>query len=141
MIDAIVWLAAPLPDPAKPSEEKRFHAIEAYVRGGGHLIVCQPAQRDATASIADLLPVEVDGVAPRADLEPLKSMAVEPLRKQESQESSDNTDNRPKFNALPEDSASSSRVPSEDWTLPTGPFMFAHATPKAGAVVDSLQIK
>ncbi len=144
MIDAIVWLAAPLPDPAKPSEEKRFHAIQAFVRGGGHLVICQPAQRDATASVADMLPVDVDGVAPRPDLGPLKRIAVDKLQELEKDESSDSQDERktprPKFNQLPEDTATT-RNPSEDWTLPIGPFMFAHATAKPGAVVDEMKIR
>ena len=124
MVDAIVWLAAPVPDPAKPSDEKRFRAIESYVRGGGHLVVCQPAQRDATLPLADLLPVEVKEVAPRADLEPLKTLATEHLQQTTAAQ-----------DLLEDPFSSGKRRRRDDWSLiPQGQYMFARATPKPGAI-------
>lgn len=139
MIDGIVWLAAPLPDPAKPADEKRYHAIQAYVRGGGHLVVCQPARRDDTLSVAEMLPVEVVEIAPRPDLEPLKTIATERQKRMEEAERS-STPLRSNFNALPEDEVTTKRR-SEDWLIPQGPFMFARATPKPGAIVEEDKLK
>lgn len=127
MVDAIVWLAAPLPDPSKPSDEKRYNAIQSYVRGGGHLVVCQPAQRDATASVAELLPVEVKEVAPRDNLEPLRGLATAQR---------DRWDQALRREAEAGDPFSGTNRRRDDWALPQGPFMFARAVPKPGAVVE-----
>ncbi len=128
MVDAVVYLGATVPDPAKASDEKRFRALQNYVRGGGHLVVCQPAQRDTTAPLADLLPVEVKEIAPRTDLEPLKTLATEKYQQQLRAAQSDQIDTG--FNG------EGQRRRREDWSLVQGPFMFARAEPKPGAVVE-----
>ncbi len=128
MVDAIVWLAAPVPDPAKPSDEKRHRAIDSWVRAGGHLVICQPAQRDATAPMADILPVVVKEVAPRTDLEPLKTIATEKLAAV--------TQQQPTLEEQIEDPFNPGRKRRrDDWALlPKAQYMFARATPKPGAV-------
>src|SRR5437667_4345843 len=67
-VDAIVWLSASAPDPAKATDEKRYHAIRQWVRGGGHLVICQPPQREATVNFDDIMPVKVTAVSPKNDL-------------------------------------------------------------------------
>lgn len=122
MVDAIVWLNAPPPDPAKAADEKRHYALREFVRGGGHLVICQPAQRDANEAFADLLPVEVKEIAPRDNLQPLRRLA---------------TDQRPQ---LPPDAfADEPRGPLiDDWDLPKPPFMFARGTLKKGAIAEEM---
>ena len=122
MVDAIVWLNAPPPDPARAADEKRHHALREFVRGGGHLVVCQPAQRDANEAFADLLPVQVQEVAPRDTLQPLRRLA-------------NPTGKRP---APPADEfADEPRGPMiDDWDIPKPPFMFARAELKKGAIAD-----
>src|SRR5205814_6650432 len=67
---------APVPKPTKPAYEKRFKAIQEFVRSGGHLVICQPPQRDATATFGDMLPVSIIQIASRNDAEPLRSWAI-----------------------------------------------------------------
>ena len=122
MVDAIVWLNAPAPDPAKAAEEKRYHALREWVRDGGHLVICQPPQRDATANFDDLLPVEVKEIAPRDNLEPLRTIATSKLPPRGT---------RDEFGAL--------RGPAlDDWELPKPPFSFARAQLKKGARADEM---
>src|SRR5205823_13812361 len=72
-VDAILWLKADALDPSKPGDEKRYHAIQEYVRQGGKLIICQPGQRDAAKPWGDLLPVDVENVLDRGDPAPVSS--------------------------------------------------------------------
>ena len=127
-IDGLVWLAAPAPDSAKPAEERRYHAIREYVRSGGHLVVCQPAQREATAEWDDLLPVTVKEVAPRGTLEPLRTLARADLRAE---------DLRKKEGAAQNVYQEETKGPGiNDWDRPQGPFMFARAELKPHAIAD-----
>ena len=122
MVDAIVWLNAPPPDPAKAADEKRYHALREWVRSGGHLVVCQPPQRDATDSFKDLLPVDVKAIAPRDNLQPLRRIATE---KRPQRQRDDNTD-EPRGPLI------------DDWDMPKPPFMFARADLKKGGVADEV---
>ena len=123
MVDAIVWLNAPPPDPALAADEKRYHALREYVRGGGHMVICQPAQRDANDTFRDLLPVDVQAIAPRDNLQPLRRIA---------------TAKRPPRGQR--DEFDEPRGPLvDDWDLFEGKkFMFARATLKKGAVADEM---
>ena len=141
MVDAIVWLAAPLPDPAKPSDEKRYHALQSYVRDGGHLVVCQPAQKEATAPIADMLPVDVQIVTTKPDLEPLKTLATERPAKIEDQQKKDAQSQQPQFQSRADDTTADPNHKRADWNLPVGPFMYAKATLKPGAVADDKMLR
>ncbi|MEA2711492.1 MAG: hypothetical protein QOF78_4093, partial [Phycisphaerales bacterium] len=121
MIDGIVWLNAPAPDAAKAAEEKRYRALREYVRSGGHMVICQPAQRDATVNFADILPVEVKEIAPRDNLQPLRRIATA------------------KRAVRQRDEFDETRGPLiDDWDLPKPPFMFARAALKKGAVAEEL---
>jgi hypothetical protein len=137
MIDGIVWLSAAVPDPRRPSDEKRFKAIQDYVRGGGHLVVCQPPQRDAVAPIADWLPVDVLSIDPKQDLEPLKSMATGHLQQQEQENRAEASRESVRGRAppVPEVNSDEPKKTRDSWRLPQGPFMFARAKAKPGAIV------
>lgn len=128
MVDAVVYLGASVPDPAKASDEKRFRALQNYVRAGGHLVVCQPAQRDTTAPLADLLPVDVREIAPKQDLEPLHTLATEKYQQQIRATQAEEIDTG--FNG------EGRRRRRDDWSLVQGPFMFARADAKPNAVVE-----
>jgi hypothetical protein len=137
MVDAIVWLDAPAPDPAKATEEKRYHALRQWVRAGGHLVVCQPPQREATANFDDLLPVTVNSIVSKADLEPLKTLATEKLKEQLDREKNlvpTAGDRTPFGQQNDEDGTRGPGV--SDWDGPHGPFMFARATLKPDAIAD-----
>src|SRR6185503_7534897 len=75
-VDGIVWLNATVPSPAVPTEEKRHRALQEYVRSGGRLVICQPPQREQTAAFGDMLPVTVNEIREKSDLEPLKKLAA-----------------------------------------------------------------
>jgi hypothetical protein len=126
-VDGIIWLNAPAPDPSKPADERRHHALREYVHDGGHLVICQPPQRDATAAFDDLMPVTVPAVAPRDNLEPLRTIATSkrPVY----------TPTTPTADSL-EDELRGPRV--DDWSLPRGPFMFARGVLKPGAIAEEM---
>ena len=123
MVDAIVWLNAPAPDPAKAAEEKRYYALREYVRSGGHMVICQPPTRDATANFQDMLPVEVKSIEPRDNLQPLRRLATE---KRPPRGKRDEYTDEPRGPML------------EDWDLPKPPFSFARGELKKGAVADEM---
>lgn len=74
MVDGIVWLASPAPDPKKPTEEPRYRAIEQYVKQGGMLVVCQGPELSQTKGFETLLPVTVTEMRDSASLDPLPTM-------------------------------------------------------------------
>jgi hypothetical protein len=74
-VDAILWLD-PSPDELTAGGDERLRALENWVRGGGHLVICQQTdQWQKTLGFADLLPVSVNGVRTKNDAEPLRSLA------------------------------------------------------------------
>jgi hypothetical protein len=137
-VDAIVWLNAPPPDRDKATDQKRYHALRQYVRGGGHLVICQPPQREATGTFDDLMPVTVKAIAPRDSLEPLKTIATEKLAKQQDREKAMSNSALPAVDENPEDRLGPPSV--VDWERPTPPFMYARGETKPGAIVEE-QIK
>lgn len=110
-VDGIVWLDS---DPADLDSggEHKLAAIQNYVRFGGHLVICQPAGNwQKILGFGDLLPVDVQGVSDKDNLEPLRSIA-QPREKNLNSSTAD-TRNRS-----------------------AGLFQFARAVAKPGAVVD-----
>jgi hypothetical protein len=111
-VDAIVWFDSDPADLDKGGEHK-LAALQDYVRFGGQLVICQPtADWQKVLGFSDLLPVVVQGVAEKKDLEPLRSMAYpnepDPIKRS-----------------------------VDSWNRPVGPFQFARATAKPGSVVES----
>ena len=110
-VDSIAWFDADPADLDRGGQHK-LQTLQDYVRFGGQLVICQPTTDwQKTLNFGALLPVTIESVQSKADLEPLRSMAVprepDPYR------------------------------PSADpWTRPVGPFVFARAEAKPGAVVD-----
>ena len=137
-VDGIVWLNANAPDPAKATDEKRFHALRQYVRGGGHLVVCQPPQREATVTFDDILPVTVKEVAPRENLEPLHTIATKRLNDQHDREANAPTGFQNRGNV--DDQGTTFGPGTGDWdrALERKPFMYARAEIKPGAIVEEL---
>src|SRR5207248_6426990 len=117
------WLSASVPDPAKATDEKRYHAIRQWVRGGGHLVICQPPQREATVNFDDIMPVKVTAVSPKADLDPLKRLATEKLIKQREQEK---RETGATIGLTEEEIKDQERGPGlTQWERNRGPYMFA----------------
>ncbi len=56
-VDAVVWLSGSADELDKFGAGRR-EALEEFVRQGGKLIVCQPAERQKIEALAGLLPVE-----------------------------------------------------------------------------------
>jgi hypothetical protein len=110
-VDGILWLDSDPADLDKGGQHK-LAALQDYVRYGGQLVISQPmTDWRKTANFGDLLPVVVDDVTTKNDLEPLRSMA------------------RPK--------EPDPITPTVDaWTRPVGPFQFARATAKPNTVVE-----
>lgn len=107
-VDTVVWFDA---DPAilQGDGGLRLRALEAWVRQGGHLVICQSPNWQPTLAFGDLLPVQLEGTATRADPEPLRSIALGSRR------------------AVPR---------AASWNGLPGPFRLALATPREGALVD-----
>jgi hypothetical protein len=117
-VDAVLWLDG---DPAEldAGGAHGLSALRDYVRYGGNLVVTQSTTAwQQTASFGDLLPVDVTGVAPKTDLEPLRSMAVAP-------------DTTP-YESLVAPNA----IATGSWTREHPPYLFARGTPRPGAVVE-----
>ncbi len=112
-IDAIVWLDA---DPAqlRAGGDEKARALESYVRRGGKLVICQPAEWQKMLAFEDLLPVTIQGVEERNDLMPLRAMA------------------QPPSSLLPEESIEQ----SDPFARLSPPFRFARAKTKSNAIVS-----
>jgi hypothetical protein len=111
-VDAVVWFDSDPADLDKGGEHK-LAALGDYVRFGGQLVISQPtADWQKVLGFSDLLPVVVQGVAEKGNLEPLRSMAhpseTEPIK-----------------------------AKADSWDQPVGPFLFARATAKPNSVVES----
>ncbi len=111
-VDSIVWLNSDPADLDKGGAHK-LQALQDYVKFGGQLVICQPTTDwQKSLGFGDLLPVTVQGVASKDNLEPLRGMA------------------KPQV-------ADIFRPRVDAWDRPSGPFQFARATAKPGAVVQS----
>lgn len=76
-VDILVWVDA---DPAKlkAGGDEKFKAVEQFVRRGGRLVISQPFEWQKILAFEDLLPVTIQGVEQKDDLEPLMSLAQPP---------------------------------------------------------------
>jgi hypothetical protein len=111
-VDAIVWLNADPADLDKGGEHK-LAALQDYVRFGGHLVISQPTTDwQKILGFGDMLPVNIQGVGDKDNLEPLRSMA------------------KPRQPDV-------WRHPVDPWNRPVAPFQFARATTKPSTVVDT----
>jgi len=115
-VDAIIWHDA---DPAslRAGGDERLRAIEAWVRRGGRLVICQPTEWQQTLGFGQLLPVTILGVEQKDDLMPLRALS------------------RPRPGTAPlEDSAAGAS--GDPFASVKPPFRFARATPRPGAIVE-----
>jgi hypothetical protein len=110
-VDAILWLDAS-PDELTAGGDERLRALQNYVRGGGHLVICQQAEQwQKTLGFGDLLPVSISGVRVKGDAEPLRSLASGHER-------------------------TSGGTFVDPWDFMHGPMTLGIATAKPGAFVD-----
>ena len=117
-VDTIVWCNV---DPAdlKRGDDYKFRALQDFVRRGGHLIICQSPQWQQYSEFGDLLPVNIQGIDSKKELQPLHAMSGWTGKKFAIE---------PKTNKT---------VPLDDpWDAVKGPFTVARADAKTGAVVD-----
>jgi hypothetical protein len=121
-VDAIVWLDA---DPAllkASGGDEKFRALEQYVRRGGRLVICQPADWQKTLGFENLLPVsQIIDVAEKDDLFPLRDLA------------------KPYMGVTDPAYANENDIPEElkdPFAIVQGPYRFARAIPKPDAVVE-----
>ena len=73
-VDAVVWDNV---DPAdlKRGGDEKFRALDTFVRRGGHLIISQSAQWQQYIEFGDLLPVTLQGIDSKKDLQPLHGLS------------------------------------------------------------------
>lgn len=76
-VDAILWLNHNAGD-IKMIEDDKLPAIQAYVRQGGRLIICQPAEWQKTEFFDEMLPVVLsdNSMRNRGDLDALRRLAA-----------------------------------------------------------------
>lgn len=112
-VDAIVWTDA---DPFKLSAEQ-MTALEEFVRRGGKLVLCQDTQTNQwqrnNAKFAMIMPVVVKGIDERDD-------ELDTLRNLAGRANSQSTWNAAR---------------NAEWNRLAGPFRYAVADPRPGAVV------
>jgi hypothetical protein len=158
-VDAVLWLDA---DPAElhAGGDERYRALEQFVRGGGHLVICQSPQWQRTAELGDLLPVVLSGTRIRNDAGPLGDIAQRGLRDSvlELPRSAPPPESSPLNHGVPGsalpgngnalggppehegDSAATLEpdVPAIDqWRSATGPFTIGIARPAPGSYVQT----
>jgi hypothetical protein len=114
MVDAIVWLNADA-EPLLAGGGERLAAIERFVRDGGRLVVCTPAESPRITPFADLLPVEIDRMVDQSAPEPVRTLARELTLSR-----------NPQNNAA-----------LASWQRIVGPFRVAVARPKSGSIVET----
>jgi hypothetical protein len=120
-VDAVLWLRAPALDPAKPSDERRYRAIQQYVRQGGKLVICQPTQREAVEPWGEMLPVNIQEMVDRTQTQPLFSIAMRD------------------GDAVVESNLDKKTVTDRNsWRSVQGPFKVARADAKPGTLVDTV---
>lgn len=134
-VDGVVWLDA---DAGKMTTggSRRLAALTEYVRDGGRLVVCQPAEKFKIEALADLLPIELKDAAgdwlinlrDKKDLRPLRDLAAyKEARGGPIQVLDQDTKERA-------DLVAGQRLGWDRLEKEKGPFKVAFATPKAGAV-------
>ncbi len=120
-VDAILWLNA---DSAELDQggARRSAAIEQYVRQGGKLVVCQPAERDRLLSISHLLPIDYSTRTPGGgnlySVEIRDTTTLEPLR------------------TLAREGVGQTAQTNRVWQSIAPPYRIAVATPKPDALVE-----
>jgi len=130
-VDAVVMLNVD-PDNLKIPTDERMKALKEYVREGGNLVLCQTPQWEKMTKWGDLLPVTyprygtddnpIQGVADRAELEPLKTWSAW----------KDDVNSRNK----PETKSYAQLARESHWSLPKGPFKVGLAQPRPGTMVE-----
>ncbi len=113
-IDGIVWLGGD-PNELKSGGDERFRALENYISRGGRLIISTPTEWQRLLSFGDLLPVTIEGTENRDSASEMKAIVRETMKP-------------PKANQLKR---------NDSWDGLRGPFSFARASSKEGALVDS----
>jgi hypothetical protein len=117
-VDAIVWLDGN-PASLEAGGSNRFAALREYVRRGGHLVINTPvADWQTLSSFGELMPVTINELAPRDDIDLLKQTAL-----------------RNGFRP-PLDAEGRRTTPRNPWESLKGPFFYAKATPKPGAMTE-----
>jgi len=109
--DYVVWLGA---DPAelRRGSDSKMLALQAWIKQGGNLVICTPADWQKTLEFGDLLPVKIEEVRNAPSLSPLKNLARKP----------ENRD-------VPIDA-------NDPWEKVRGPYRVARATALPGSVTD-----
>lgn len=111
-VDYVAWFDA---DPAqlKAGGDEKFRALQAWVRRGGKLVICQPTEWQKVLAFEDLLPVVNVQVEEKNNLQPLTDLA------------------RPRESRVEE-----LIRPADPFAATKPPYRFARATPRQGAIVD-----
>jgi hypothetical protein len=107
-VDAIVWMDVD-PLELKRGGDEKWRAVDAYIRQGGRFVICQSPEWQKTLAFGELLPVRLEGIFERDDLNPLRRMA------------NPGAANPPRRNP---------------WDALQGPFRVARATAKPDTIVE-----
>lgn len=128
-IDSLVWLDANAADLTAAGSRRRA-ALDQWLRQGGRLVVCQPADRFKIEDFADLLPVQVKDDAGAWKLEVRDHSDLTQLIQMARYRETPGT-----FDAM---AADRNRLQLARWEqLQTkNVFKFGHAAPKPGAFVE-----
>ncbi|MBC8106807.1 MAG: hypothetical protein H7Z14_09480, partial [Anaerolineae bacterium] len=111
-IDSILWLNAD-PGELKSGTDEKFRALESFVKRGGSITICTPADWQKMLAFGALLPVNLEGIDTTNDPEPLRALGRTRYKQ-------DGT-------VQPKD---------DGWDSLPGPFTMARATVKPGAVTE-----
>lgn len=136
-VDAVVWFDANA-DKLTTAGSRRLAALTEYVRDGGRLVVCQPAEAFRIEPLADLLPVETKDAAgdwliklrDKKDLRPIRDLARYKFARAGSIARTD-ADSIDRANLAALQEAGWDRLEKTK-----GPFKVAFAKPKPGAVAE-----
>jgi hypothetical protein len=156
-VDAVLWLDADPADLHAGGDEK-YRALQQFVRGGGHLVICQSPQWQRTAEMGELLPVVLSGTRIRSDAGPLGEIARRGLHDsvlEMPQQSRDagpgpfglgshgeilGPDGRPRGMPVREGDTTATLIADtpaiEQWQSSTGPFTLGIAKPAPGSYVQ-----
>lgn len=127
-VDGVVFLNAD-PNELRTPTDERMRALRQYVREGGALVICQPAQWEKTLGFTDLLPVFIPRpgtppggqvIADRSRPDPLIDFVMDGMPTLRS--ANLNTERR--------------QAMAQRWSRARAPFRIALAEPKADAFVS-----